>query len=149
MDATANTLRLLIYQNKFTCHFSFEKINPENASWRLTPEAASIGFIYRHIGETQLLLGTFLGEAAAVPNTTMGFSDTGQGADLEASRRLVEAGYEMLHNLVDRHTSDWWLEPVETPFFGKVERLRMLGHILNHNAYHSGQIALSLARHKG
>jgi len=147
MDVTA--LKLLIDQNKFTCNFSFQKITPKNSSWRLTPEAASIGFIFCHIGEIQLLLGTFLGATTDVTNTTMGFADTGQGADLEASRRLVEAGYEMLYGLAERHDSDWWLETVETPFFGEVERLRMLGHILNHNAHHCGQISLTLARGAG
>ncbi len=146
MDATA--LKLLIDQNKFTCYFSFDKIKPENSSWRLTPKAASVGFIYRHIAEIQVLLGTFLGASTDVSNTTMGFSDTGQGADLEASRRLVDAGYEMLYSMADKHDSDWWLKTVETPFFGKIERLRMLGHILNHNAHHTGQISLTLARHE-
>lgn len=144
MDATA--LKLLIDQNKLTCNYTFRKITPENGSWKLNPQAASIGFILRHIGEIQLLLGTFLGEATDVANTTMGFADTGQGADLEVSRRLVEAGYDMLYGLAAGHDAGWWLEQIETPFFGEIERLRMLGHILNHNAHHTGQIALTLAR---
>ncbi len=146
MDATA--LKLLIDQNKFTCSYYFRKISPKNLQWKLNAKTASIGFIFRHIGEIQLLLGTFLGEPTAAANTTMGFDDTGQGADLETSRRLVEAGYEMLYSLVDKHDTSWWLEKTETPFFGKIERLRMLAHILNHNAHHCGQIALTLARHE-
>lgn len=143
---TAAFLRLLIEQNKYTSSYSFRKIHPENLDWRLSPEAASVGFIYRHIGEIQLLLGTFLGESTEVSNTTMGFTDTGQGADLEASRHLVEAGYEMLFRLADERDSDWWMATIQTPFFGEIERIRMLGHILNHNAHHAGQIALTLSR---
>lgn len=143
---TSAFLRLLIEQNKYTSSYSFRKILPENLDWRLSPEAASVGFIYRHIGEIQLLLGTFLGEATEVSNTTMGFQDTGQGADLEASRHLVEAGYDMLFRLAAERDPEWWMGTIQTPFFGDIERIRMLGHILNHNAHHAGQIALTLAR---
>lgn len=143
---TSTIIRLLIDQNKYTSSYSFRKIHPENLGWRLNPKAASVGFIYRHIGEIQLLLGTFLGERTEVVNTTMGFEDTGQGADLEASHRLVDSGYAMLYDLAEKHQPGWWLEKTETPFFGKIERIRLLGHILNHNAHHTGQIALTLAR---
>lgn len=144
---SSTLVRLLIDQNKYTSGYSFRKINPENLNWRLSPKAASVGFIYRHIGEIQLLLGTFLGEGTEVTNTTMGFEDTGQGADLEASHRLVDAGYAMLYGLAEKHQPAWWLEKTETPFFGAIERIRMLGHILNHNAHHAGQISLTLARY--
>lgn len=143
---TSAIIRLLIDQNKYTSGYTFRKINPENLGWRISPRAASVGFIYRHIGEILLLLGTFLGAATEVSNTTMGFEDTGQGSDLEASHRLVNSGYDMLYYLVETHEPDWWLEKIETPFFGEIERMRMLGHILNHNAHHTGQIALTLAR---
>ncbi len=146
---TSDLIRLLIDQNKYTSSYFFQKINPENLDWRLSPEAASVGFIYRHIGEIQLLLGTFLGERTEVANTTMGFEDTGQGSDLEASHRLVDTGYAMLYDLAQKHGPDWWLEKIETPFFGEVERMRMLGHILNHNAHHTGQISLIVSRFKG
>ena len=92
MEATTQLIQLLIEQNRHTCSFALDKVSPENLYWKLNDEAASIGFILRHLGEAQLLLGTFLGEGTEVSNTTMGFSDTGQGADLEASRGLVEAG---------------------------------------------------------
>lgn len=146
---TSAFLRLLIDQNKHTCSYSFEKVNRENLNWRLSPGAASVGFIYRHIGEIQWLLGTFLGADTGVVNTTMGFEDTGQGSDLEASRRLVDSGYGMLYDLVEKHGPDWWLEKIVTPFFGEIERMRLLGHILNHNAHHTGQISLIVSRFKG
>ena len=149
MEATTQMIKLLIEQNRHTCSFALDKVSPENLYWKLNDEAASIGFILRHLGEAQLLLGTFLGEGTEVSNTTMGFSDTGQGADLEASRGLVEAGYGMLLRLAAERDPQWWMGTTQTPFFGEIERIRMLGHILNHNAHHTGQISLILARFKG
>ena len=47
----------MVKQNKFTSHFSFDRVTEENASLRLNDKTASIGFIYRHIGETINLFG--------------------------------------------------------------------------------------------
>lgn len=149
MNSLTQPIASLIDQNEHTCGYTFKKITFENLEWRLTADAGSVGFIYRHIGEIQLLLGQFLGEPTQVSNMTMGFQDTGQGKDLEASHQLITAGYTMLRNLVSNQTDAWWTETIETPFFGTVTRLQMLGHILNHNAHHSGQIALTLARYPG
>jgi hypothetical protein len=46
-------LREMITQIQFTSHFSLERVTDENASLRLNDKTASIGFIYRHIGETE------------------------------------------------------------------------------------------------
>jgi hypothetical protein len=51
----------MVKQNQFTSHFSFDKVTEENASLRLNDKTASIGFIYRHIGETISLFGQFFG----------------------------------------------------------------------------------------
>lgn len=147
MKSLSAVLKPIIIQNQATCSFALIKITPENRSWRLNKSTASVGFIYRHIGEIQLLLGTFLGESTTVVNTTMGFQDTGQGTDLEISSQLWESGYHMLLNLAEKHPEDWWMEQVETPFFGTVTRLALMAHILNHNAHHCGQISLTLSRH--
>ena len=142
-------LKPLIDQNQITCAHTFKKINTDNLSLRLNAEAASVGFIFRHLAEIQLLLGQFLDVPTEVKNTTMGFQDTGQGKDLEKSNELLQAGYQMLLELAEKHPESWWMETIDTPFFGTVSRLAMLGHILNHNAHHSGQIALTLSRSKG
>lgn len=142
-------LKPLIDQNQFTCAYTFKKINADNLSWRLNDSAASVGFIFRHIAEIQLLLGQFLDVPTEISNTTMGFQDTGQGSDLEKSNELLQDGYQMLLGLAEKHPESWWMETIETPFFGSVSRLAMLGHILNHNAHHSGQISLTLSRFPG
>ncbi len=141
-------LKLMVDQNKFTCSYSFDKVNSQNHGWKLNDATSSIGFIYRHSGEIMLLLGTFLGESTEVENTTMGFSDTGQGVETEEAARLVALGYEMLYRLAGSHDEAWWHERISTPFFGEIERIKMFAHILNHNSHHAGQISLTLARHQ-
>ena len=136
----------MIKQNRFTCSFSFNKITAENAAWRLNPDTASAGFIYRHIGETINLFGWFLGLPTDVKNTTMGQTDTGQLYNTAETGALIEEGYARLEKYVAETLASAWLEPVETPFFGTVSRIRLFSHILFHNSHHAGQISLTLAR---
>ena len=79
----------IVRQNQHTSHFSFDSISEENADLRLNDKTASIGFIYRHIGETIHLFGQFFGIPTDVQNTTMGQIDTGQHHDTSHSRELV------------------------------------------------------------
>ena len=62
----------MVKQNQFTSNFSFDRVTEENASLRLNDKTASIGFIYRHIGETIHLFGQFFGIPTDVSNTTIG-----------------------------------------------------------------------------
>jgi uncharacterized damage-inducible protein DinB len=139
-------LRELVKQNQFTSHFSFDRVNTENASLRLNEKAASIGFIFRHIGETMNLFGQMLGTPTDVVNTTIGKTDEGQGRDVEYSRQLIARGYAMLLDLVEDCPDENWLTPVNTPFFGTVARIRLFGHTLFHNSHHAGQISMTLAK---
>ncbi|OIN61311.1 DinB family protein [Arsenicibacter rosenii] len=137
----------MVAQNRMTCAVAFSRITPESLSCRLNDQTASVGFIYRHIGETMLLFGYFFGlPAADVQNTTMGQPDTGQGQDLATSHILVERGFSMLEQLVNETPEQAWLDPIDTPFFGKVSKGRLFAHVLFHNANHAGQISLTLAR---
>lgn len=141
-------LNNILEQNKFTCSFTFNKLTAENIDFRLTENSASAGFYYRHIGEIMFLLASFLGVQTDVQNTTMGVTDHGQGNDVEANKELVEAGFAMLDNLVEESSESFWLEKIETPFFGTVTRIRLFSHILFHNSNHCGQISLILAKGK-
>jgi hypothetical protein len=136
----------IVKQNQFTSHFSFDRVNDENASLRLNDKTASIGFIYRHIGETMHLFGQFFGVPTDVVNTTMGQTDNGQVFDVADSRELISRGYEMLKGLVENSADEDWLKPVDTPFFGTVTRIRLFAHVLFHNSNHAGQISLTLAK---
>jgi len=139
-------LQNIVEQNKMTSHYSFDRISNENASLRLNRQAASIGFIYRHIGETMNMFTGFFGCKTGVQNTTMGYSDTGQGKNVDESRQLVAQGYELLAQIIETTPPEDWLGMIDTPFFGKVTRVRLFAHILFHNSHHCGQISLTLSK---
>ena len=140
------TLLEILKQNQLTSHFSFDRVSEENASLRLNDKTASIGFIYRHIGETMNLFGQFFGIPTDVINTTMGQTDNGQMFDVEYSRELISRGFSILKGLVESSAEEDWLKPVDTPFFGTVSRIRLFAHVLFHNSNHAGQISMTLAR---
>jgi hypothetical protein len=139
-------LSALVEQNQLTSHFSFDRVSEENASFRLNDKTASIGFIFRHIGETINLFGQFLGIPTDVVNTTISKTDNGQVFDVEHSRQLISRGYGMLKDLVENSAEEDWLKPVDTPFFGTVTRIRLFAHVLFHNSHHAGQISMTLAK---
>ena len=139
-------LQNILAQNKMTSSYSFDRISNENAGFRLNKQTASIGFIYRHIGETMNLFTGFFGLTTGVQNTTMGQTDTGQGKNVEQSRELVNNGYDLLTQLIETTPAEDWLGIIDTPFFGKVTRVRLFSHILFHNSHHAGQISLTLAK---
>jgi uncharacterized damage-inducible protein DinB len=136
----------IVKQNEFTCHFSLDQVSEENSSLRLNDKSASIGFIYRHIGETMHLFGQFFGVPTEIKNSTIGHTDSGQPYSVAESRRLIAAGYAMLRTLVETTADDAWLAPIDTPFFGTVSRIRLFAHVLFHTSHHAGQISLTLSR---
>jgi uncharacterized damage-inducible protein DinB len=136
----------LLTQNIQSCSYAFDAITDENSSNRLNESAASAGFIFRHVGETMLLFGYFFGMPTDATNTTMGKQDTGQGQDLSTSRELLQKGYALLEQIITTTPAEGWFEPVETPFFGTVSKARLFSHILYHNSYHAGQVALTIKR---
>jgi uncharacterized damage-inducible protein DinB len=139
-------LQNILEQNKMTSSYSLNRVSNENADFRLNNQAASIGFIYRHIGETINLFPTFFGLKTDVQNTTMGSTDTGQGKNIEQSRQLVKNGYDILAQIIETTPERDWLAMIDTPFFGKITRLRLFSHILFHTSHHAGQISLTLAK---
>jgi len=121
----------ILKQNQFTSHFSFDRVNKENASLRLNANTASIGFIFQHIGETINLFGQLLGIPTDVKNTTIGQTDNGQEFDVEYSRQLISRGYGVLKDLVENSADEDWLKPVDTPFLAlrkNLERYASVAH---------------------
>lgn len=139
-------LKEMIAQNQMTSSYSFSKITDENKEYRLNAKAASVGFVYRHIGELMNIFGHFFSVPTNIQNTTMGKQDTGQGVDIEKSKHYIAKGYEMLENLVRDTKDEDWLTPIDTPFFGTVSKMRLFSHVLFHTSHHAGQIALALSR---
>ena len=146
MNSFRPLLHDMLEQNKLTCSFAFEKITQENSSWRLNPKTASVGFIFRHVGETMILFGYFFGYPPTTTNTTMGREDKGEHHNLFESKALLEKGYHLFENLVNTLPEEEWSEMIETPFFGQVSKMRLFSHVLFHNAHHAGQISLTLTR---
>jgi uncharacterized damage-inducible protein DinB len=146
MNQTRALLQDLIDQNKLTCSFALDRVTQENSSWRLNPKTASVGFIFRHIGETMNLFGYFFGYPPPTANTTMGREDNGEYYDLSESKALVDMGFNLFENLVKTQSDEEWSEMIDTPFFGQVSKMRLFSHVLFHNAHHAGQISLSLSR---
>lgn len=138
----------ILDQNQMTNSFAFGQITAENSDFRLNQQTASVGFIYRHIGETINLFGTFFGIPTEIQHTTMGQTDSGQGRDIKESRNLIESGYAMLRRLTGNTSDAEWLETIETPFFGEITKVRLFVHILYHSSYHAGQISLIMAKCK-
>jgi len=136
----------LLAQNILSCSFSLNMIDKENISKKLNEQTSSVGFIYRHIGETMLLFGYFFGMPSEIQNTTMGQQDVGQGEDFEESKKLIEKGYKMLEDIIENTSNAGWSDIIETPFFGAVSKAKLFGHILYHNSYHSGQIGLAIKK---
>jgi len=136
----------LLAQNIISCGFSLNMVNSENISKSLNENTASVGFIYRHIGETMLMFGYFFGNPSNIQNTTIGKQDEGQGQDFEESKKLIEQGFKLLDEIIESTPISEWSEIVQTPFFGAVSKVRLFSHILYHNSYHSGQIALAIKR---
>jgi len=62
----------LLAQNILSCSFSLNLVSSENISKSLNKNTSSVGFIYRHIGETMLMFGYFFGKPSEVQNTTLG-----------------------------------------------------------------------------
>lgn len=138
----------VVEQNRMDCFKILKDINADHADLRLTKQTASVGFIYRHIGEATNLIGQFFGYETDVEGTTMGQTDTGTDYDLETSRKLVEEGYATLETLVNATSDQEWLEKVDTSWFGKLSRINLLAITLNHNAHHCGQIASAIVKGK-
>lgn len=138
----------LVEQSRKDSFRILNDINTNNAGFRLTGQTASVGFIYRHIGEATNLITQFFGYSTNVDGSTMGQKDSGKNYDLETSRMLVEKGYTTLEKLVNETTDNEWLEEVETSWFGKLSRINLLAITLFHNSHHCGQIASAIVKGK-
>ena len=138
----------MLEQNKFTSSFSFNEINSENAKFRLNEKTASVGFIFRHIGETMNTFCQFLGIKTDVVNTTLAQTDIGKTYDVETSRNLVAQGYSTLEKIINKTPDKGWLEKIETTFFGTITKIRLFSHTLFHISHHCGQISTAIAKGK-
>jgi len=136
----------MVEQSRMDCFRTLQDIDADNADFRLTEQTASVGFIYRHIGEATNLITQFFGYKTDVEGITMGQTDTGKDYDLKTSRMLFEEGYATLEKLVNETSDNEWLEEVDTAWFGTLSRINLLAITLFHNAHHCGQIASAIVK---
>jgi hypothetical protein len=145
MNMQKEILLKQLEQSKMDCLRILNNINSENVNYRLTEKTASVGFIYRHTGETTNLIAQFYGYKTDVEGTTLNQIDTGEHYDIEISRRLFEQGYATLEKLMNETSDNEWLEEIDTLWFGKISRIKL---ILFHNSHHCGQIASAIVKGK-
>jgi DinB superfamily len=138
----------LLEQNRKDCSHFCKNINAENIDFRLTDQTASVGFIYRHIGKTANLIGSFFGYETMVEGTTIGQKDRGELYSFDTSRMYFENSYNTLEKLVADTSDKEWLEEIETPWFGKISRIKLFSILLFHNSHHCGQISSAIMKGK-
>ncbi|MEY3956813.1 MAG: hypothetical protein RLZ73_1268 [Bacteroidota bacterium] len=114
--------RDLLAQNILSCSFSLNRVSSENISKSLNENTSSVGFIYRHIGETMLMFGYFFGKPSEVQNTTLGKQDEGQGNDFEESKKLIDEGFKMLEEIIETTPISGWSDIIETLFSGQSQK---------------------------
>lgn len=141
-------LNQIIEQSKSDCSRIFSKINNENVKFRLINETASVGFTYRHIGEITNSLANFFSYEIDIENTTLGQIDDDKDYDIEISNHLFQQAYTRLEKLVNDIPDEDWLQEIETTWFGKISRIKLLSMTLFHNSHHCGQIASALVKGK-
>lgn len=132
--------------NHYNCSFTFKDITTENVNYRLNEKTASVGFIYRHIGEVTNTLGQFLGFETDVKDTTLGQTDTGKEYDLKTSQMFFQEGYDKIHEVIKNSADEDWLKIIDAPFFGLITKMKLLSIILFHNSHHCGQIASAVVK---
>lgn len=122
-----------------------DSIEESDLTKRLHPDAASIGWLLRHIAEVELLFAKNVFERELnVKAQTIGSiaKDRAQFNELKPLLDLIEkAGEELGLAISD---IDDWEEKVSTAEFGTVTKAEALGRITTHTAYHAGQIGLAL-----
>ena len=123
-----------------------DEIADEDLSRRLHPEANTLGWMLRHIGEVELLFAkNVFGRDLDVKATTIG-PNAGKRQDVgsaEEVRALLDrSGRELRDAIAAQDEADWTREV--TADFGTLPLQEALARIITHTAYHAGQAHLTL-----
>jgi len=112
---------------------------------RVHPDAASAGWLLRHIAEVELLFAkNVFGKELNLKAQTIGpmGKDRGRFNELKPLLELIEEAGKHLGEAIEN--IDDWQEEVTTAEFGTVTKSEALGRISTHTAYHAGQLALTV-----
>lgn len=123
-----------------------DDVADEDLSRRLHPEANTLGWMLRHIGEVELLFAkNVFGRDLNVKATTIG-PNAGKrqevGSAEEVRALLDRSGHELRDAIAAQDAADWTREV--TADFGTLPLQEALARILTHTAYHAGQAHLTL-----
>jgi len=123
-----------------------DDVADEDLSRRLHPEANTLGWMLRHIGEVELLFAkNIFGRDLNVKATTIGPNagkrqDVGSATEVRAL--LKRSGQELGDAIAAQDEADWTREV--TADFGTLPLQEALARILTHTAYHAGQAHLTM-----
>ncbi len=123
-----------------------DDVTDEDLPRRLHPEANTVGWMLRHIGEVELLFAkNIFGRTLNVKASTIGPNagrrqDFGPADDLRTL--LGRSGRELGEAIAVQDETAWTREV--TADFGTLPLQEALARILTHTAYHAGQAHLTL-----
>jgi hypothetical protein len=123
-----------------------DDVADEDLPRRLHPEANTLGWMLRHIGEVELLSGkNVFGRDLDVKAATIG-PNAGRcqdvGSAVELRDFLDRSGRELRATIAAQYEAAWTREV--TADFGTLPLQQALARILTHTAYHAGQAHLTL-----
>ena len=123
-----------------------DEVADEDLSRCLHPDANTLGWMLRHIGEVELLFAkNVFGRDLKVKATTIG-PNAGKRQDVgsaEEVRALLDrSGRELRAAIAAQDEADWTREV--TADFGTLPLQEALARIITHTAYHAGQAHLTL-----
>lgn len=123
-----------------------DEVADEDLPRRLHPDANTLGWMLRHIGEVELLFAkNVFGRDLDVKATTIG-PNAGRRQDVGSAKEVRElldrSGRELRAAIAAQDEVDWTREV--TADFGTLPLQEAFARILTHTAYHAGQARLTL-----
>lgn len=123
-----------------------DDVTDDSLSRRLHPEANTLGWMLRHVGEVELLFARNVFERDLdVKAYTIG-PNAGRRQNYNSAddlRTLLERSGHELGAAIEAQEEASWTREV-TADFGTMALQEALGRILTHTAYHAGQAHLTL-----
>lgn len=121
------------------------QLNEADLKKKIATNSNSIGFLIRHIGDTELLFtkNVFGDTHVSVrAKTIIDQKDSGEWNNLNELLLYVENSYEVLKAIISQQSEVNWGETIVTKEFGSKTKAEALGRIISHTSYHAGQLAL-------
>ena len=105
----------------------------------------SVGFLFRHIAEVELLFAKNVfkvDDIKVTAKTVIDGKDTGKWTDLSDLKDLQNYAFESLKQAISEQSETDWKKEITTKEFGTKTLAEAFGRVLSHTAYHAGQMAI-------